>query len=314
MEAYNLYVRGRYFWRKRGRKNVIKSIQFLEQAVELDPDFALAYAGLADSYISLTFGEPIEKGIKIKEYAQKALELDDTLAEAHTALAGFKLDHEWDFKGAKQEFEKAIALNPGYATAHHWYGRYFWWIGDADKAIREMKLAQELDPLSPSINRSLAWSYIFAEQYDLALEALNRVLEIDPNHMQLHLAFGYFYLGKKNYDKALEEFIKAYGLDSFGSKYCEHYIWALKGETDKAREWIELVEEQKDLESISFYFIEIALLWAVLDVPDKVFFYLNNARENHATYMFLVQISPLLDSYRSDTRYDQLLRKMGLEK
>jgi len=312
MEAYNLYVRGRYFWRKRGRDNVLKSIQFFEQAIELDPEFALAYAGLADSYISLTFGGPMEKGIKIKEYAQKALELDDTLAEAHTALAGFKLDHEWDFKGAKREFEQAIALNPGYATAHHWYGRYFWWTGETDNAIHEIELARGLDPLSPSINRNLAWSYIFAEQYDLALEALNRVLEIDPHHIQLNFAFGFFYLGKENYDKALEEFIKAYGPDSLGAKYWEHYIWALKGETDKAREWIELMEEQTDLESISYYFIEIAFLWAELDEPDKVFFYLNNACENHDPYMFNVQASPLFDDYRSDPRYDQLLKKMGL--
>jgi serine/threonine protein kinase len=182
IEAYNLYQMGRHLWRKRGRQNVRKAVQYLEEATEIDPSFALAYTGLADCYVSLAYGRPLEEAIKIKAYALKALELDPNLVEAHTALALFKYEHEWDFKGAKQAFDRAIALNPGYATAHHWYGRYYWWTGEIDKAIAEMKLAQELDPLSPSINRNLGLSYYYAHQFDKAFAHLNRSLEIDPEH------------------------------------------------------------------------------------------------------------------------------------
>ena len=312
IEAYNLYQMGRHFWRKRGTENVKKSIQYLEKAITIDPNFALAYAGLANSYVSLTWGRPLEEAIKIKEYALKALELNNSLAEAHVALADFKLEHEWDFKGAKQEFEQAIALNPGSATAHHWYGRYYWWTGETDKAIAEINLAQELDPLSPSIHRNLSFSYIIAEQYDLALEALNRVLEIDPNHIQVHLYFGWCYLGKAMYNEALEELKKEFGPDSLEAKYWGLFIRALHGETDKAREWIEQFEEQPNWESIISP-ANMAFSWAVLGETEKVFFYLDKAYEKRDVGMVALKTIPYLDNYRSDPRYAQLLKKMGLK-
>lgn len=312
IEAYNLYQMGRHFWRKRGTENVIKSIQYLEQAIAIDPDFALAYAGLANCYVSLTYERPLEEAIKIKEYALKAIELDNSIAEAYVALAMFKLEHEWDFKGAKQDFEKAIALNPGYATAHHWYGRYYWWTGAADKAISEMKLAQELDPLSPSINRNLALSYTFAEQYDLAIKILNRVLEIDPNHINLHLHLAFVYLGKAMYDEALEEFNKEFGPDSLETQFWDQGIRVLKGENNKAREWLEQIEERTDLEGIISPF-KMALSWAFLGETEKVFFYLDKAYEKRDVSMFTLKTTPFLDDYRSDPRYEQLLEKMGLK-
>jgi len=312
IEAFNLYQMGRHFWRKRGAENVKKSIQYFEKAIATDPNFALAYAGLANSYISLTYGSPLEEAIKIKEYALKALELNNSLAEAHTALADFKLEHEWDFKGAKQEFEQAIVLNPGSATAHHWYGRYYWWTGEPHKAIAEIKLAQELDPLSPSINRNLAASYLMAEQYDLAIEALNRVLEIDPNHVQVHLIFVWCYLGKAMYNEALEELKKEFGPDSIEAKYWELIIRLLKGETNKARKWIKQIEEQPHWESIISPFY-MALSWAVLGETEKVFFYLDKAYEKRDFSMFMLKTIPYLDDYRSDPRYAHLLKKMGLE-
>jgi serine/threonine protein kinase/Flp pilus assembly protein TadD len=312
IEAYNLYQMGRHFWRKRGEENVKKSIQYIGQAIAIDPNFALAYAGLADCYASLTWGRPLEEATRIKEYALKALQIDDTLAEAHVALAMFKLEHEWDFKGAKQEFERAIILNPGYASAHHWYGRYYWWTGEADKAIAEMKLAQELDPLSPSIYRNLAWSYVLAEQYDLAFEALNRVLEIDPNHIQLHLMYGYYYLGKAMYDEALEEFTKEFGPDSLEKQGWEMAIRAIKGETDKAREWIEHIEKQPNWETIINPF-NMAIFWAFFGEAEKVFFYLDKAYEKRDMSMLALKTTSFLDDYRSDPRYEQLLEKMGLK-
>lgn len=312
IETFNLYQMGRHSWRKRGAENVKKSIQYLEKAITIDPNFALAYAGLANSYLSLYWGRPLEEAIKIKEYALKALELNNSLAEAHTALALFKSEHEWDFKGAKHEFERAIALNPGSATAHHWYGHYYWWTGEIDKAIAEIKLAQELDPLSPSIHRNLAFSYILAEQFDLALKPLNRLLEIDPNHIQVHFYFGLCYLGKAMYNEALEEIKKEFGPDSLDIQFWEMVIHALKGETDKPREWIEQIEEQPNWESIINPF-DMALSWAFLGETEKVFFYLDKAYEKRDVNMTILKTTPFLDDYRSDPRYDQLLKKMGLE-
>jgi serine/threonine-protein kinase len=312
IEAYNLYLMGRHLWRKRGRKNVRKAVQYLEQAIAIDPNFALAYAGLADCYVSLTYGRPLEEARKIEEYASKALELDDTLAEAHAALATFKNEHEWDFKGAKQAFERAIAMNPGYATAHHWYGRYYWWIGETDKAIAEVKLAQELDPLSPAINQNLGVSYFFAKQYDLAFEAAFRLLELEPNHIQGHLLLGYCYLGKSMYDEALEEFRKEYSPDSLYRQYWEMAIQALKGEPDKAREWIENIEKKPDEETAIGPFM-VAMIWALLDSAEKVFSYLDKAFEIRDVDMAFLQYVPFLDEYRTDPRYKQLLEKMGLK-
>ena len=313
MEAYELYQRGRYLWRKRDEGNVQKSVQFFEQAIGLDPDFALAYAGLADSYISLTWGKPLEEARKVEEYALKALALDDTLAEPHVALGLFKCEYEWDFDGANQEFEQAIALNPGYATAHLWYSRYFRWIGKLDKTFDEVKLARELDPLSPSTNRYLAAAYIDRGQYNLALEAMNRVLEIDPNHIEVNLNFGFYYLGKKMYDEALEKFKEHFGPDSLGTEYWDHFICAVKGDAEKAREGVERIEERLDSERESITSFWMAQIWALLDEPDKVFFYLNKAYEQHDFYMYPLKTTPYLDDYRSDPRYKELLKKMNLE-
>jgi serine/threonine protein kinase/tetratricopeptide (TPR) repeat protein len=311
IEAYNLYQMGRHLWRKRGWKNVRKAVQYLEQAIAIDPNFALAYAGLADCYVSLTHGRPLEEARKIEVYASKALELDGTLAEAHTALAAFKFDHEWDFQGAMREFERAIALNPGYATAHHWYGRYYWWTGEIDKAIAEMKIARELDPLSPSINRNLGFSNYLAKQHELAFEYLNHALEIDPTHANAHLILGLCYLAKGMYDDAFEEFKREYGQDSPSTKYWEMFIRGLKGETDTVREWIEDIEKLPLWEN----FIEpfnMALQWAVLGEADKVFYYLNIAYEKRDVGLAYLQNIPYLEEYRSDPKYEQLLEKMGL--
>jgi len=311
IEAYFLFQRGRYFWRKRGEENIRKSIKYLKQAIAIDLNFALAYAGLADSYSSLFWRRPLEEAIKIKENALKALALDNTLAEAHTALAHYRLEHEWDFKGAKQEFKQAIALNPGYALAHHGYGRYYWWTGETDKAIAEQKLAQGMDPLSPSINRMLASYYIIAEEYDLAFEALNRVIEIDPNHYQIHSLFGSYYLGKSMYEEALDEYTQEFGPDSLARQFWEQVIQTRRGKLDKAREFIERIEEQANWEGIISPFY-MALFWSILGETEKVFFYLHKAYKEHDMTMLALKTIPSLDDYRSDPRYEQLLKKMGL--
>jgi serine/threonine protein kinase/Tfp pilus assembly protein PilF len=315
LEAYNLYLHGRFLWKKRGKRNIAKSIEYLEQAIEKDPNFALAYAGLADSYLLIARRSTDAEASMAKEATLKALELDITLAEAHTSLAELLLDYEWDFEGAKRKFEHAILLNPGYATAHHWYSRYFWWMGMIDEAIIEMKLAHELDPLSFATAKNLGSFYGIVGHYDQAIETLNKVIEIDPNFQQVHEGFGWAYLSKGMFHEAMEEFQKEFGPNSLKAEYWRLIISAMQGEKNKVRKRIEEMNKKMDLESLASPF-EIACLWAEVGDADQVFRWLENAYKSRDQNMILLQITPTpaLDDYRSDSRYEKLLKKMGLKK
>jgi Tfp pilus assembly protein PilF len=182
-EAYQLYLKGRYYWNKRTEEGFHKAIEHFNQAIEKDPNYALAYAGLADSYILLgNFGllPPKEEYGKAREAAMKALELDDALGEAHNALANVKAVYDWDWPGAEREYKRAIELNPGYATAHEWYGGLLSELGRHEEALAEIKRAQQLDPLSLIINTVSGWVLMQAGQDDLAIEQLRKTLEMDP--------------------------------------------------------------------------------------------------------------------------------------
>jgi class 3 adenylate cyclase/TolB-like protein len=186
--AYTFYLKGRYYWNERSRDALEKAIKYFEEAIRMDSRFALAYAGLADSYIVLVdHGHlpPSEGFPKAKEAARKALELDETLAEAHTSL-GSVLSREWDWRGAEEEFAKALGSNPNYATAHHWYSIHLLEVGRVDEAIRELKMAEELDPLSPMVHSYGSLVYIAARQYDIAMKELDKALELDPDFVPAH--------------------------------------------------------------------------------------------------------------------------------
>src|SRR5437879_10950912 len=184
-EAYQLYLKGRYEWNKRSPEGFKKCIQYFQEAIDRDPGYASAYAGLADSYSVMSgFGvlPPRATLPRASAAALKALELDDTLAEAHTTLAGVLAAYDLDWPAAEREFRRALQLNPRYASAHHWYDlRYLAPMGRLDEAIAEMKRAQELDPLSPIISTNLGMAYYYARQYDQAMEQYRKTLEMDPN-------------------------------------------------------------------------------------------------------------------------------------
>jgi tetratricopeptide (TPR) repeat protein len=208
-EAYEAYLRGRFEWNKRTLEGLEKSVRYFEQAIGKDPTYALAYAGLADSYSILGdngFAPPAEAYARAMAAALKALELNGNLAEGHEALAGVMNNYDWDWSGAEREFQRAIALNPSYATAHQWYAGHLAAMGRYTEAIAQIRLAHELDPLSPRIDANVAMMLYYARQYDRALEQARQLVELDPEYPGTYCMLGNVLLQKKAYDEAIQAY------------------------------------------------------------------------------------------------------------
>jgi len=317
-EAYNLYLLGLFNW-KNSNGSLLKCIEYFKKALEKDPNYALAYASLADAYramargLSLSYKETnkVITGwyLKAKEAALKALQLDETLPEAHVALGGIKLDYEWDLKGAKQEFQRAIELNPGYARAYLQYALYFQAVGDLKKALAEMKRAHELSPLSHIVNRVLGVFFFWARKYDRAIEQLKIANEMAPDHSDTRLFLGMAYLEKSMYKEALEELkIQERSYPIF-PRFFIRFVYARRGQKEKLREF---VENEKTRGSQTSPFM-IAASYAELGETDRVFTWLEKAYEQRELLMLYIKSMPYLDNYRTDPRYKALLKKIGIE-
>jgi serine/threonine-protein kinase len=322
-EAYNLYLKGRYFWNRRTEEDLEKSIECFKQAIEKDPDYALAYTGLADSYIALptysfSFFPPKEAFPKAKGAALRALEIDDTLGEAYASLALIKLDYDWDWAGAEKQFKQAIELNPGYATAHHWYAIYLLYMARFDEAIREIKTAQELDPLSLVINRVVGRVFYFARQYDQAIDALLKTIEMEPNCSWVHFHLGIVYLQKSMYEEALAEFHKEKGFPrggEVGDIIILSYLGLVHAKMGKRGEAQEALDELlKKSKKACVSPCVLALIHFALGKNDQGFEWLEKAYDDHDLSLHGIKVEPAFDSVRSDPRFKALLKKMGLEK
>jgi serine/threonine protein kinase/tetratricopeptide (TPR) repeat protein len=318
LEAYRLYLQGRNFWNKRDEADLIKSIEYFEKAIEIDPNYALAYAGLGDAYSILGNNGfwPAEKAFpKAKASALKALGIDDKLAEAHTSLADIMWNYDWDFVGAEKEFKLAIELNPGYATAHHWYGYLMSILGRHEEAIREINIARNLDPLSPRISANVGLFLFSARRYGEALEELNRALEVDPNHTVTYVYLGKAYEALGKYEEALRCYLRANELMGIprGEGPNIAGCYALMGKREEARRILNNVIEY----SKRNYFpsVMIAAVFSALGEKEEVFAWLEKAfRERDANLLFYLKIVPAFNPVRSDPRYAELLQKVGLEK
>ena len=307
-EAYQLYLRGRYHWNKRSLEGIKKGIEYFEQATILDPDYALAYAGLADSYLML--GN--DYYLKAKAAAVTALEIDERLAEAHTSLAYMKMRGEWDWPGAEKELHRAIELNPNYATAHQWYSIYLELTGHADEAVTEAKRAQELDPLSLIINTSFGDRLFFAHQYDRAIEQLRSTIEIDPNFIASHGSLGEVYLQQKLYDQAIAEFQKAKQAENSAWASAKMgQVYAMSGKIAEARRIIAELEEQVKHGAASPDYI--AGIYARLGEKEQALAWLKRAYEARSDLLVFVKVDPTWDGIRSDARFQELLRQIGLQ-
>jgi TolB-like protein/DNA-binding winged helix-turn-helix (wHTH) protein/Tfp pilus assembly protein PilF len=312
-QAYEDYLKGRYFWNKRTADGLKKAIEYFNEAIEKDPKYAQAYSGLADTYALLGDWEygvlaPKEAYPRAKAAASRALELDNTLSEAHTSLASLGM-FDWDWQSAGEEFRRAIELNPGYATAHHWYAWHLNLLGRKSEAITEMRKAESLDPLSLIVSADLADVLFVARLYDESILQSRKTLDMDPNFAVAHFELGQAYVQKRMYREAIAELQRANEL-SGGSTTCTSslaYAYAESGQRDEA------VKILKDLTKHSNGFsnaAEIALIYAGLDEKDQAMAWLEKAYAERFNPSILLR--PAFDPLRSDLRFQDLLRRIGL--
>jgi serine/threonine-protein kinase len=312
-DAYEAYLKGRYFWNKRDREGVAKGLQYFQQAIELDPEYALAYAGVADSYIIDRDNDwlpPNDAFPKAKDAAIKALEIDDTLAEAHTSLACIR-EFDWDWVGADAAYKKAVALNPGYATAHEWYSSMLSLTGRHEEAIAEAKRAAELDPLSPTINTNLAKIYYVARRYEEARRTLQGIGEVSPDFFWVQYFLGLVGGQEHKFDECVAELEKANNLSHGGdrTKATLGYAYALAGRRDAAQNVLDELKAQAKKRYVSPYLL--ALPCVILN-KEEAFHWLEGAFKQRSNELPWMGVDPPFDPLRSDPRFHSLLRRMAL--
>jgi eukaryotic-like serine/threonine-protein kinase len=318
-EAYQLYVKGRYYWNKRTNADLKASISYFNQAIDKDPNYALAYAGLADAYgvLSNFGGVSTEVIPKSKAAAEKALELDPTLARPHALLGANDFQYLWDVAAGEAEFKKALELDPSDATAHQWYAEGLAYMGGrAQESIDEANRAHQLDPLSPIIGHAQAEAYFYDRQFDKAIETEKRVLADNPNFAAAYNGLGFSYWGQHQYAQAIEAY-KLAGKLGDDKNFTEGA--AAMDEGFRSGGWpralrkaieVSLAQRKAGTEYVSPY--GIAQLYADLGDKDHAFEWLNTAYQEHDIYLFGMRTDFTMDSLRSDPRYTAMLKKIGL--
>jgi TolB-like protein/Tfp pilus assembly protein PilF len=313
-EAYELYLKGRFFWNKRTGADLRTAIEYFNQALGKDPSYALAYAGLADSYDVLhTYGaaSPADSMPQAKAAAKKALELDDTLAEAHTSLAAVLNDYDFDFEQSLKEFERAIQLNPNYATAHHWLSDGpLSALGQFDRAVAEGRRAVELDPLSLVINATLGQDYFTARRYDEAIAQLRKTIEMDARFYYAHWELGQVWQLKGQLTEAIAEYRKAVELNDdpfvlglLGQAY------ARAGQREEAQKILVRLSEEAKSRYVHAY--SFALMFLALGDKERAIDEMERAyRERAGGDVFLIKVDPLLDDLRGHPRFEALVQKV----
>jgi len=314
-EAYQLYLKGRYHWNKRTEAGIKKSIEYFEYATILDRSYALAYAGLADAYnlMASYSAKPLATPfLRAKATALKALSLDDTLPEAHVALAAVKLWREFDFKGGERGFRKAIQLNASYSTAHLWLALYLAAVERIDEALLEIELAHQLDPLSRVINLNLARVFYFARRYDESIEQCLKTIDMYPDYLIPHRRLGIAYGEKGMFPEAEAEFKKALSLspDDTETMSAMGYAYAAAGRIEDARMILDRTNEIAKSAYVSPY--SLARIHVGLGEIDKAFEYLEKTYQERHGILTYLKVEAAFDRLRSDPRFENLLQRMGL--
>jgi TolB-like protein/DNA-binding winged helix-turn-helix (wHTH) protein/Flp pilus assembly protein TadD len=314
-EAYEAYLKGRYFWNKRTSEGLAKATDYFHHAIDTDPDYAMAYSGLADSYAlsgDWEYGilSPQDAFPRAKAAATKALALDDNLSEAHTSLA-FVLDlYDWDWASAEKEYQRALALNPGYATANHWYAWHLIVMGRNAEGIAELKKAESLDPLSLIISADLADALCIAHRYDESVEQSRKTIEMDPHFAVAHYELGQALEQKHKHDEAIGEFRRAIELSggntTFESNLANAY--AVSGRKEEAMKIAQDLESRQSENSPTD--ASIALIYIGLGDNDRAMAWLNKAYQ--ARFNPSILMRPVFDPLRSDPRFQDLLHRIGL--
>ena len=312
-EAYDAYLKGRYYSQRRGDA-LRKGVQCFEHAIEKDPTFAAAYAGLADCLSLLgwwAFVPPAEGCGKAKEVALKAIQLDENLGEAHASLAWATVHYDYDFALAEREYRKCIELSPRHATGHQWFGLYLTMVGCHEEGLEALKTAIRLDPFVPIINGCLAWGYWLARRQDDHIEQLEKTLELDPNFAPVNWGLGLGYLEKGMYEPAIAAMQKSVQLSQrapiFVSLLGEAY--AVAGRREDAQEILDELKETAKQRYVTPYVL--ARIFTALNEKDEAFRLLEKAFREHAAWTAFMKSDPRLDNLRSDPRFGDLLRRMN---
>jgi len=314
VEAYSDYLKGRYHWNKRTADALKKGIEHFNQAIEKDPQYAPAFAGLADTYIILgLYGTLVPKFVmpKAKAAAVKALEIDRDLAEAHASLGCIQSVYDWDWKGAEEQFQKAIELNPNYAIAHHWYAiNYLTPHGRFDEAIKEIEIALDLDPISLVINTTVGLVHYYAGQYDDATSIFLKTLEVEPNFAMAHFFLGQTYTRKQMFEAALTEFEAANKLFGGSTNMQATYgmASALAGEKDKALEILNRLNDELKEKYVSAY--DLAMIHAGLGDNNEALHWLQQALAEHSYLLIYLNVDPVLENLRNDKRFKKIQAEM----
>jgi TolB-like protein/DNA-binding winged helix-turn-helix (wHTH) protein/Tfp pilus assembly protein PilF len=316
-EAYEDYLKGRFYWNKRSDENLNRAIEYFEAATRKDPGYALAYAGLADCYgiIGATIFGTMPSGEaapKAKAAALKALELDPSLAEAETSLATMKFNYDWDWAGAENEFRRAIQLNPSYATAYQRYSLYLIAMGRTEDSFKEINRARELDPLSISINFSLGWRLYMSRQYDRAIEQLRNTLDMDPSYELAHLVLGQAYEQKGDYAHALPELQKAAELSHSTPLMVSGLAhgYAVAGNRAEAEKLLSQLLAESKQHYVSPYYISV--IYAGLGQNELASEWLEQALADRSNGLVFLKVEPELDGLRSSPHFAALQQKLGL--
>lgn len=314
-DAYQLYLKGRFYWNKRTPEGLKKGIEYFQQAFDSDPGYALAYAGLADSYnilVSYSALAPHDAFPKAKLAATRALEIDGWLAEAHTSLAFVKFGYDWDWKKAERGFKQAIRLNPGYAFAHNFYAVLLSALGRFDEAFVHIKNARELDPLSLPINTNLGWLLYLARRYDEAIEQYLKTIDLDEGFPLAHRRLAQTYEQNQRYSEADAEFQKAVALSGEDIELlsARGHFYAVVGEKNKAHEVLTQLEDLAKSRYVPSYLV--ARIYLGLGDIDRVFELLEKAVDERYGYLAYLEVEPMFDGIRKDRRFEELVRRVGL--
>ncbi len=313
-EAHRLYLKGRYHWSKRTSDGFKKALDYFQQALDRDPTYGVAYAGLADTYALMgAFGflPPAEAMEKAKASAARALELDETLAEAHASLGLAKMLYDWDWRESERQFKRAVALKPGYATGHHWYAELLMATGRSREAMAQLQTAANLDPLSLIIATDQGRALYFARRYDDAIAQYKKVLDVEPRFVFAHICLGLTYVEKGMYDQAIAEYEEVGRLaEDRQALVLLAHAYGLAGRKAEARKRLAALEKLAATSYVSPH--SLAIVHLGLGETDPAFAWLDKSLAERSQWMAYLRVDPRMDRVRSDPRFAVLLGRVGL--
>ncbi len=314
-DAYRAYLQGRFWWNKRSNEGFDRAIEFFDEAIRIDSGYALAYAGKAECYcmLSMHLSKPEEFILKARQAAETALSLDKTIPLVYNSLAWIECFYEWDWNAAEEHFKQALSLDPGYATAHNWYAASLAIRGRSDEAIRHMEQAHRLDPASLIINRDLGVIYSWAGNLEKAAEQMHRTIEMDPSFAPAYWTLGRVYMEMGMYDEAIAELEKSIKMPG-GNHYVPGslgFAYARSGRRDEAIRQLDKIMELSLSEDVPAF--TISLIHAGLGNEEETLDWLEKSCNDHEFPVVLINIELWMDDFRSNPRFTEIIRKVGLE-